>query len=263
MNFHNALSSFVAWDQAGRPQDAKAIVKIMEKNSLRNPKSLSKSNVLGAWRNNAIRALTSKDPESLQLSGPKVDSFMKNLRDNVHAVTLDSWMAKFAGMRQDLLGGTEHKMAEDPLRGSLKSKNATYKAYSARVRGAAELLTRMTGHSWTPEEVQETVWSWAKAASEHADETKTPIPKLLREGAIHDDLIRGTSDFHSLFQQPGHAGALRGSSFAEGLERLHGSEGPAGPRTPAEARAAAQARLAPHLKKAADRLEDVRNPVPF
>ena len=271
MNFHNALRSFVAWDAAGRPTDAKSIVRIMEENSLKNPKSLSASNILDNWKNNAVRALTSKDPDTLQLSGPKVDSFNHNLRENVNAVTLDAWMASFAGMDPAKLGGTEIKAPHDELRGSLRMKNATYKAYSARVREAAELLTKMTGNQWTPAEVQETVWSWAKAATEHADSYGglATIPELVKDGEIHDDLIKGTSDFHNLFEQPGHATVLGSSNFAGGLEKLRAEKGAAAvPRTSEEARAAAQSALRPHLEKAARRLEKVRtaggaDPVPF
>lgn len=261
MNFHNALRSFVAWDKAGRPEDRDQIVKIMEQNSLRNPDSKSKSNVLDAWKNNAVRALTAKDPESLQLSGPKVDSFNQNLRENVNAVTLDSWMAAFAKMDPTQLGGTKRLAPNDALQGALKGKNSTYVGYSAKVREAAAMLTHMTGEKWTPAEVQETVWSFAKAASEHANTYggMATIPELVKSGELTDELIKGTSDFHNLFEEPGHAAALGASNFAGGLEKLRSAKGNSAERGSAsEAEAAAAKALRPHLVRAAKRLDVVR-----
>ena len=35
--------------------------------------------VLDAWRNNSVRALSADDATLIRLSGPKVDSFMRNI----------------------------------------------------------------------------------------------------------------------------------------------------------------------------------------
>jgi len=250
-NFHNAVQTFVNWDAAGRPTDPAKIKAIMGK-SVQGDKG--EASVLDAWTNNSIRALTHPDPERVpMLSGPKVNSFLQNLRDNVHEVTNDAWMSAFANLNPAKLGGSMNK--------SGPGKSSAYLAYNAKVRQAAAMLTHLTGEQWTPAEVQETVWSWAKTAYEHADaagQTKS-IPELVKDKDITHDLIRGTSDFHNLFAHPVHAAALRSAGYGSGLEQLHGAQGaaPVEP-TASKARASAQRALAPHLMNAAQRLEGVR-----
>jgi len=255
MNFHNALRTFVGWDKAGRPTDPGEIKSIMEQNSLKSPvaKAEGKSNVLGAWVNNSVRALTDPDPENLTLSGPKVDSFMKNLQGHVNAVTLDAWMASFAHIDQNRFAGGLTKTGP--------GKSPTYLGYSAKVREAAAMLTRKTGEKWTPAEVQETVWSWAKTAYEHADEFggMATIPELVKNGEITDELIKSTPAFHTLFQEAGHSNVLRDSRFSGGLERLHeGTGSDPGSSSPSQKADAASRSLRTHLYKAAERLEGVR-----
>jgi len=110
--------------------------------------------VLDAWVNNGVRALTADDPSNVKLSGPKVHSFYNNLTDKVNEVTNDAWMASFAKIDPAKLAGELTK--------SGPGKSATYLALSGKVRQAASMLSRMTGETWTPAEVQETVWSWAR-----------------------------------------------------------------------------------------------------
>jgi predicted GNAT family acetyltransferase len=248
-NLHNAIHTFVNWDNAGRPTDPAAIKKIMGA-SVQGDKG--EASVLPAWVNNSIKALTHPNPETVpMLSGPKVDSFTQNLRDNVNAVTLDAWMASFAKLDASKLGGSANQ--------SGPGKSATYLAYSAKVRQAAAQLTQMTGERWTPAEVQETVWSWAKTAYEHAEEygPLATIPELVHEKRITDDLIRSTPDFATLLG--GHAETLAGSRFSAGAERLRAAQGerPA-PRAASEAATAAAETLKPHLTRAAERLEALR-----
>ena len=50
--------------------------------------------VMDAWKNNTVRALTASDPHAIKLSGPKVDSFMRNLTGNMDEVTNDTWQAR-------------------------------------------------------------------------------------------------------------------------------------------------------------------------
>lgn len=253
MNFHNALHTFVKWDKDGRPEDPKKIRAIMEESSLKSPRNTGNSNVLHAWVPNAVRALTHPDPEKLMLSGPKVNSFMRNLQGNVNEVTLDAWMATFAHILPAKLAGG--------LTQSGPGKSATYLGYSAKVRQAAALLSHLTKESWTPSQVQETVWSWAKTAFEHADELKdTTIPSLVKNGAISDELIKSTPDFHQLFGNEGHASLIAGSRFAKtanGLAQRESGQG-AEQGVSSQAREAAKAALHPHLMSAARRLEGVR-----
>ena len=249
-NFHNALRTFINWDKAGRPTDRTSIVKIMGDSVMGNKKTDS---VLKAWINNSVRALTHEDPESLTLSGPKVHSFMSNLQGKVNEVTLDAWMANWARIDQKGLGGGLTKTGP--------GKSTTYLGYSAKVRSAAKLLSEMTGDKWTPAEVQETMWSWAKTAYEHAEEfgSLATIPELVKNKEITDELIKGTSDFHNLFREPGHAGALRDSNFAQGLDRLSAAEGAEpGSAAASEKGEGAQRALDPYLQRASERLEQVR-----
>ncbi len=252
MNFHNALRTFINWDKAGRPTDAASIHNIMGDSVLGSKKGDS---VLDAWKNNSVRALAHPAPDTLTLSGPKVDSFMGNLQKKVNAVTLDSWMAKFADLDAAKFGGSLTK-------GGGPGKSATYLGYSAKVREAAKMLTEKTGEKWTPAEVQETVWSWAKTASEHADSYKgmATIPELVRGKEITDEHIRGTSDFHSLFSEPGHANALANSRFSDNAARASGAARTslAAAATGSEAESSLRQALEPHLQSAAERLEGVR-----
>lgn len=294
-NFHNALHTFIDWDNAGRPTNPEAIKNIIAKNvqsspieerttqqlqklagkmgvdatgraalvdklqkfeqaSPANAERIRRASILEAWENNSVRALTHPHPETVpMLSGPKVDSFTQNLRSNVNAVTLDAWMASFANLNPSKLGGSLTK--------SGPGKSATYVAYSAKVREAATMLSHMTGEAWTPAEVQETVWSWAKTAYEHADasEQAHDIPTLVKNKALTDELIRGTADFHNLFAEPGHRVTLASSRFAEGAGRLLATQGAGSVGHPAtEASKAAARALEPHLMTAAHRLEGVR-----
>jgi hypothetical protein len=251
MNFHNALRTFVNWDKAGRPASPAAIIKIMEKSSLKDPNSAARSNVLPAWVNNSVRALTAADPSNIQLSGPKVHSFYHNLQNNVNEVTNDAWMATFGKVDPAAIGGKGN---------ALPGKRPAYLAMSAKVRDAAKTLSALTGEAWTPAEVQETVWSWAKTAFEHAEETgDRTIPDLVKNGAITDDLIRSTPDFHQLFSSPEHSGFLGRSRFPNNAEQLAGTEGKGSNTTNASQKSKAVAEaLRPSLESAARRLESVR-----
>ena len=245
-NLTNALRTFVNWDRAGRPSDPTRITSIMKESS-------NGGQVLNAWVNNGIRALTADDPEKLALSGPKVHSFMRNLQNNVNEVTNDAWMAAFAKIDPTVIGGS----GKLPKSGG-PGKGATYLALSAKVRAAANMLTKLTGESWTPREVQETVWSWAKTAFEHAEELgDTTIPELLKQGKITDELIRGTPDFHQLFGTDEYRGLLQGSRYAIGLDKGEGAAGHITGHT-SEKSAAIAKTLEPHLAAAARRLESVR-----
>ena len=58
--------------------------------------------VMEAWENNTITALTTPQPLETRLSGPKVDSFMRNLQGDYDAVTNDTWMGRAYNILQDL-----------------------------------------------------------------------------------------------------------------------------------------------------------------
>jgi hypothetical protein len=183
----------------------------------------------------------------LQLSGPKVNSFMHNLTGNVNEVTNDAWMATFSKIDPAQLGGKGNK--------SGPGKSPTYLASNAKARQAASMLTHLTGEKWTPAEVQETVWSWAKTAFEHAARNGKKVSDVVKNGEITDDLIRSTPDFHNLFGSDEHAGFIADSRYAENAQRLAGGQKQsANPANASEKSKAAQEALRPHLERASERL---------
>ena len=163
VNLHNAIHTWKNWDAAGRPQGRGAIIKIMGDSVMGNKLTDS---ILPGWINNTVDSLTHPDPEKLTISGPKVNSYMRNLHGTMGEVTLDSWMAHYANVDAVMFGGSLNASRTDP------GKSGLYLAYSARVRQAAKHLSKLTGENWTPAEVQETIWSWSKAASEYAESFK-------------------------------------------------------------------------------------------
>jgi len=64
-NFANALKTYVNWDKEGRPTDPSDIRRIMEESSQKSAKNTDRSNVLDAWVNNGVRALTADDPSNV------------------------------------------------------------------------------------------------------------------------------------------------------------------------------------------------------
>jgi hypothetical protein len=246
-NLDNTVRIWAGWIRAGRPTDRKGILKVMAENVVGHKGGDS---VLGAWRNNSVTALSDPNPESIMLSGPKVDSFMRNLRDDVNAVTLDTWMANYALVEQKIFAGSG-KSDTDPGKGS------GYLAYSARVRQTADHLTKMTGETWTPAEVQETVWSWAKALYEEVSGFGgiATARDIIENEELTDALINSTPDFATLFHNPAHERILRDAGYGPQLDELAGTNdesGSPGQKTPPLAGDRER------LLAAADRLDKLR-----
>lgn len=211
-NLFNALQIWKNWTAAGRPVDRESIVRVMGE-SVQGSKG--EESVLDAWINNSVRALSSEDPSTVVLSGPKVNSFMLNLQGNVNEVTNDAWMAAFTYVDQTLFSGSLTK-GGDP------GKGPGYIAMNARVRESADYLTKLTGEKWTPAEVQETIWSWAKTLYETASakgETRTAV-QLIQDNAITDELIAATPDFRTLFYDDRFAPILEQAGYTEQLNQL-------------------------------------------
>ena len=218
-NLRNALNIWRNWDAAGRPQDLPTIKRIMG-DSVEGTKG--EESVLGAWINNTARAFVSDDPLA-GLSGPKVDSFMRNLSGNMTEVTQDTWMARALGMDQSRdFAGRNLKDFSDEI-GSIGQKKPGYLAGNILVREAADIMKKATGDDWSPAEIQETVWSWAKAIYESkgaAGETRS-IPQILQSGEITDDIVRDTADFATLFSQKGEFhDILEGAGYGEQIRSL-------------------------------------------
>lgn len=265
-NLENALRTWVNWEKAGRPQDPKVIGQILGR-SVQG--SGTEASVLEAWRGNAVRSLTHPDPGSqdFALSGAKVNSFGQNLRNHVHEVTNDAWMATFAGIEGEALASARKINKVDEIGKSFGYKSPGYLALSAMVRDAAKVLTRKTGQQWTPAEVQETVWSWAKTLYERRDragEDRTTRQILKAADMTHED-VNSTPDFAKLLITGIYRKILEGGNFGEAIAKLEsadsGSGRPSGPAvsvTGAEGSGFAQPAFERHLQRAAARLERIR-----
>lgn len=218
-NLYNALQVWKNWTAAGRPTDEASIVRIMGESVQGNK---GEESVLDAWVNNSVRALTAEDPSTVVLSGPKVNSFMLNLQGNVQEVTNDAWMAAFTLVDQKLFAGSLTK-GGDP------GKGPGYIAMNARTRETAAYLTKLTGETWTPAEVQETIWSWAKTLYEKAGaagETRSAV-QLVRDNALTDELIASTPDFRTLFHDQRFQPILEQAGYADQLAQLRAATGAA------------------------------------
>ena len=208
-NLRNALRTWVNWKAAGMPADREAILDVMGRSV---DGSRGRDSVLDAWINNSVRALSTGPEESVTLSGPKVNSFYLNLVGVTEEVTNDAWIANFAFVDQAIFGGSLNVTKTDP------GKGPGYLAMNVRIREAATQLSNLTGETWTPAEVQETVWSWAKTLYE----LQTPelsATRALTEGHLTDDLIAGTPDFATLLTLPDYAGILA-ETYGDKLEDL-------------------------------------------
>jgi hypothetical protein len=233
-NLLNAVSIWKNWTQAGRPTDPESIKQIMAA----SVQGSGSDSVLNAWVNNSIRALSADDPKNILLSGPKVQSFYKNLIGDFDEVTNDTWMGRAFGVVQQLFSGANAKVNGEML--GLKSPG--YLVSSAAARDAARKLTSaekanakklgLSSHeTWTPAEIQETVWSYVKALydqAESAGETRT-----LGQIARQDDLterIADVPDFATLLSgsaldssgQPvtTYSNILRQAGYGEQLDAL-------------------------------------------
>jgi len=211
-NTINTLNIWKNWIAAGRPQDPDAILKIMGE-SVQGDKG--EDSVLGAWINNSVGALMAEDPEAFVLSGPKVNSFALNLRGFLDEVTNDTWMANFANSEQELFGKTGNR---------LPGKGGGYLAMNAVARGAAKKLTT-DDDQWRGAEIQETVWSWAKALLEKANsagETRSAL-KILTDGDLTHEMVNDVPDFEKLFLQSPYRSVLEEAGYGEQLAQVQQS----------------------------------------
>lgn len=229
-NLKNALATWKNWLAAGRPQDPNKILKVLG-DSVEGNKGIE--SVLGAWRNNSFRALTSPDAKQMLgttgLSGPKVQSFFRNLAGDFDEVTNDAWMAKLSSISQSLFGGQNRASFADEF-GNVGIKGPGYLAQNAKQRQAAELL------GWSPAEVQETGWSFGKTLSDLAGQPNYVIKSMessgivvpdmyrglpvqtaeatLLGGYLTDEAIGGTPAFGDLMQLPEYRDLLTGAGYA-------------------------------------------------
>jgi hypothetical protein len=211
-NLTNALNTWKNWTAAGRPTDEGAIKAIMGRSVMGNK---GEESVLDAWVNNSMRALQAQDPAKITLSGPKVDSFMGNLADDVFRVTNDAWNANLLGVSQSMFSGSMPKA--NPLDPGL---TPGYLATNARMRGAADIA------GMAPSEGQETAWSFAMQLYEKAKQSGKSVVDLLQSGEATDELIRGAPDFSSLFGQPQYRSILEEAGYGPQVAGLQPHQWP-------------------------------------
>lgn len=260
-NLTNALNVWRGWIEADRPRDEASIMRVMGENveGDRGPGS-----VLKAWVNNTVRALQADDGP-IRISGPKVSSFALNLLGEVNEVTNDTWMANYAGIKQEAFKGAAR---EPDVVGYVSDKGAGYLAMNALARKAADTLTKRTGETWTPAEIQETVWSWAKALSEKSN-SRQSATDIVKSGSLSHDEINSVPDFEKLFvsdvysrilDQAGYGDYIDGlKDTVEGRTSNDGGNSPGGSPFSAEGSGVSQAALTTHLLGAAGRLDRLKS----
>lgn len=242
-NLLNALNVWVNWDMAGRPTDPKMIRQIMGQSVQGTG---TEASVLDAWVNNSIRSLSVPDEElgKLVLSGPKVDSFMRNLNGVLSEVTNDTWQANYMGVDQTLFSGNARvgkdlpdvpayqnlTKIEEMIPGlgasdyrKIGGKGPGYLAANDLTREAAVRLSELTGEQWEPAEIQEAVWSWARTLANKERKGGPPIQELA--AGMQDAEIADTADFGSLLSSGQYHDILERNPAYEGvlpgLERTH------------------------------------------
>lgn len=208
-NLLNTLNIWKNWDAAGRPTDPASIKRVLGA-SVQGGKG--EESVLDAWVNNSVRALSTTDPRAITLSGPKVNSFFRNLADDVYRVTNDAWISNATNISQDLL-----RVSPTPqqLAAGNPGYSPGYLALSARQREGGQMV-RMV-----PNEAQETIWSVAMPLMEGATKAGLHPREFLQRNLLTPDLIRGTPDFSSLLREdPRYASVIQQMGRGEQLKKM-------------------------------------------
>ena len=215
-NLINALNTWKNWTAAGRPTDPRQIKAIMGASVQGTG---TEASVLDAWANNSIRALRAQDPTKVTLSGPKVDSFYRNLADDVYRVTNDAWMASGLGVNQGMFSGSPTEL--QLMRGD-PGLSPGYLASSARIREAGQAANML------PSEAQETLWSFYMPLYEMQKSTGTPAREILQRGLLTPESIRGTPDFSTLLTQGQYGDVLRNAGYEQQLSAMKPYQWPEG-----------------------------------
>jgi hypothetical protein len=217
-NLTNATAIYRGWVQAGRPTDQASIIKVMAQNVLG---SRGEQSILPSWRENTVRVLQGGQA----ISGPKVDSFWRNLRSRAvetpwgtmrpeDAVTLDAWMSSVLGVDQTYFAGQGASgTAPAAVRAKAAQMAAMNPGYGPGYLAAAARMREAATHAgMTPEQMQETIWSWGKALYEQSERTKESAVDIIARGGLDPSAISGTPDFSTLFQHPKYHDTIAGTS---------------------------------------------------
>lgn len=168
---------------------------------------------------NSVRALTAPTGSELLLSGPKVNSFAHNLVGEVDRITLDTWMATFYGVVQDLFKGDEHV---PDFAGKFYGNSPGYAAISAHGRIVVNAAEELTQEAWTAAEVQETIWSFTKALIEawKSKKENRGMVQLLRDNVLTWERIREVPDFETLLFNEQMKRILYNAGYEKEMERV-------------------------------------------
>ena len=218
MNLLNTVNTWSNWEKAGRPTDPDKIIEIMGQSVLGDK---GVDSVLGAWRNNAIRALTAAPDEltgNILLSGPKVNDFSQSVQGDLSRFVNDAWQANLTGIPQSYFGGT----------GPMPGYSPGYLGASAAGRKAAEQMSLELGKDIMPSEVQETGWSFAKAlyeqmASMRGAGQNVTAEDIVRNNMLETSRISDVPDFATLFTQPEYGTPLREIGYGSLIDRAAGA----------------------------------------
>jgi hypothetical protein len=233
-NLEIALATWDKWQDFKKetpnpsPQD---VVAFVEGISFQQPNPVK--GFLPAYKNNVARVLMA-DSNNLGatvsgvLSGPKVESFRKDLLGNLFEVTNDTWQASLKGVPHSSLGGQKFpkKQVEEegPFFKSKSGKDWRYIAASIGTRMAAEYMNKYlkaeNEPNWTPVEIQETGWSALRAIAEASGSSRKTDNPLTAIQALHK-LTHGdvneTGDFLTLLLENSGSKAL--------LQKILGPDG--------------------------------------
>ena len=221
------LSKDLGLGEDGSKEELIEKIKIFQAESPQNANQVNLKSVLGAWRPNSIRALTTPEGEPIRLSGAKVQSFNLNIQGNKDEVTNDTWEGKAVGVLQKVFSGARRKFDTALGREELGYKSPGYLASSALHRKAADILKKATGRDWSAREIQETVWSFTKAVMEQrgeAGETRT-IPEIISDTEAIDKRIAEVPDFATLLGTGRYAQILTEAGYGERLPELANIQG--------------------------------------
>lgn len=221
-NLTNALKAWTNWDAAGRPKDRDSMMQIF-----RRSWGDASADKMEAWTKNAMRALSAKDAREIRISGPKVESFRRNLLGDLEQATNDAWMANLGGASQEKLFTSRDNVAKDWV-GKVYTPAGGYLAQAIKTRQAAEGL----GPEWAAANVQEAGWSLGKTLMELAtkpsavrkaiEEFGNEVPDyiqnmqagdysvrgLLESGLLEDTPIIATPAFGDILQQERYSSLL-------------------------------------------------------
>ena len=172
------------------PQELRMLLSMYEQSSPLAADEIARKSVLPAWEGNFVRAMNDQQ----LLSGPKVQNFASNLDPNnpfapLHT-TNDTWDATLMGWPQARYGGQGFNIAKhDP------GYSPGYTMSSAKKAQVADQM------GWTPEQVQETTWSWTKPIGEGLGKYGlTPPANVINEVPDFQTLLRTPSIFNKLPQ---------------------------------------------------------------